>query len=314
MARLFLGSSLNRFADRIPLLRQLLWAIEALLIAIPLVIAWLLPPGMGSRAGARLLRLVGPHLDKTRKFRSNLTLAFPDRSPAEIEALIRDNWGNVGATLAEFPHLAAMAHGRHSGRLEIVNKGSSDVFREGGRPAIFVAAHLSNWEIAAVAVEQLGIPVSVIYTPLQNPWLDRMLLKARAAIGYGLIQRDGALRALMQTLGKGDSIGLLVDQRVDAGEPVPFFGHDMLTSTTPATLALRYDCDLIPVRVERTTPARFRVTLYPPLPMPEETLDKHQQTFELTSHINRLFEEWITAQPHEWLCTKRRWAKETTPG
>ena len=314
MARLFLGSSLKKLADRAPLLRQLLWAIEALLVAVPLGITRLLPPHAASRAGRRALRLIGPHLDKTRKFRRNLTLAFPDRSPAEIEALIRDNWGNVGATLAEFLHLPAMAHGRHTGRLEIVNHCNSEAFRNAGKPAIFVAAHLSNWEVPAVALVQLGIPASGIYTPLQNPWLDRMLYKARADIGCGLIRREGGIRAVVQEIGKGRSIGLLVDQRIDSGEPVPFFGYDMLTSTTPATLALRYDCDLIPMRVERTAAARFRVTFYPPITAPADVPDKHRKVLIMTSEINKLFEEWITEQPHEWLCTKRRWAKDATPG
>jgi len=314
MARLFLGSSLKKLADRAPAIRQVLWAIEALLVAVPLGIARLLPPGLASRAGARLFRLVGPHLDKTRKFRRNLALAFPDRSRAEIEALIRDNWGNVGATLAEFPHLPALARGRHSGRLEIVNHSNSTVFHDGGKPAIFVAAHLSNWEVPAAAMVQLGLPVSGIYTPLQNPWLNRMLHRARAAIGCGLIPRDGGIRAVMQEIGKGRSIGLLVDQRVDAGEPVPFFGRDMLTSITPAILALRYDCDLIPLRVERTAPARLRVTFYPPITVPAEAPDKHHRAVQMTTEINKLFEKWITAQPYEWLCSKRRWAKDATPG
>jgi KDO2-lipid IV(A) lauroyltransferase len=314
MARLFLGSSLKKLADRAPLLRQILWAIEAMLVAVPLGITRLLPPGAASRVGRRAFRLIGPHLDKTRKFRRNLTLAFPGRSPAEIEALIRDNWGNVGATLAEFPHLPAIAHGRHTGRLEIVNHSDSEVFHEGGKPAIFVAAHLSNWEVPAVAMTQLGIPISGMYTPLQNPWLDRMLYRARAGIGCELLSRDGGIRTVVQEIGKGRSIGLLVDQRVDSGEPVPFFGRDMLTSITPARLALRYGCDLIPLRVERTAAACFRVTFYPAITAPGNVPDKDRKILIMTRQINELFEEWIAEQPHEWLCSKRRWAKDATPG
>jgi KDO2-lipid IV(A) lauroyltransferase len=314
MARLFLGSSLKKLADRVPAVRQVLWAIEALLVAVPLGITRLLPPGAASTAGRRTFRLIGPHLDKTRKFRRNLTLAFPDRSPAEIEALIRDNWGNVGATLAEFPHLPAIAHGRHTGRLEIVNHCSSEVFHSGGKPAIFVAAHLSNWEVPAVAIVRLGIPLSGIYTPLQNPWLDRMLYRARTDIGCGLLPREGGIRAVVQEIGKGRSIGLLVDQRVDSGEPVPFFGRDMLTSVTPARLALRYGCDLIPLRVERTAAARFRVTFYPAITAPENAPDRNRKILLMTRQINKLFEKWITEQPHEWLCSKRRWAKDAAPG
>ncbi len=129
MARLFLGSSLKKLTDRAAWLYRLLWAVEALLVAIPLAVLRGLPPALASRTGTWLLRRIGPRLDKTRKFRRNLSLAFPDRSPAEIEALIRANWGNVGATLAEFPHLPALARGRLSGHIESVNHCDSAVFR-----------------------------------------------------------------------------------------------------------------------------------------------------------------------------------------
>ena len=77
----------------------------------------------------------------------------------------------------------------------------------------------------------------VVYTPLQNPWLDRLLARMRRPLDAKLVARDGALRALVQHLRQGGSAGLLVDQRVDAGEPLPFFGLDMLTSLMPARLA-----------------------------------------------------------------------------
>ncbi len=152
-----------------------------------------------------------------------------------------------------------------------------------------------------------------MYTPLQNPWLDRMLYRARTGFGCGLIPRDGGLRALVRELNRGRSVGLLVDQRVDSGEPVPFFGHDMLTSTTPARLALRFACDLIPVQVQRTAPAHFRVTFHPVIPVPDGEPDPDRQALLITRKINGIFEQWITAQPGEWLCTKRRWARDAVP-
>lgn len=310
MAKLLLGNSLKHLTDRIPGLQRVLWALEGLVIGAGMGISALLPVDLASNTGRRLLRAIGPRLDKTRKFRRNLSLAFPDKSAAEIEALIRENWGNVGAVLAEFPHLPAMVHDPSADRIDIVIQADSEVFKNTGKPAVFVAAHLSNWEITAVAIRRLGIPVSGIYTPQQNPWLDRMLLRVRKDIGCGLIPREGGIRALVQVLNKGDSIGLLVDQRVDSGEPLPFFGIDMSTSVTPARLALRYDCDLIPMRVERRDGARFRVTFHAPLTPPGDALDDHQKALGMTLKINALFESWITAQPTEWLCTKRRWPKD----
>jgi Kdo2-lipid IVA lauroyltransferase/acyltransferase len=313
MAKLFLGTSLKKLVDRLPVLHRILWALEALLVGILAGISRLLPMNRASATGRFLFRRIGPHLDKSRKFRRNLHLAFPEKSPQEIEALVRESWGNVGAVLAEFPHLPDLARPDSSGRFEIVIHGNSPVFQNDGKPAIFVAAHLANWEVPAAAIKRLGIRVSGLYTPLQNPWLDRMLYRTRERIGCGLLSREGGIRALVQELNQDHSIGLLVDQRVDSGEPVAFFGIDMNTTTTPARLALRYDCDLIPVQVERLPGARFRVSFHTPVTASEGITDNHQKILDITRKINKLFEEWITAAPQDWLCSKRRWPKNAKP-
>jgi KDO2-lipid IV(A) lauroyltransferase len=308
MARLILGNSLNKAVKRLPLLQQLLWAVEAGLFATFLGISRLLSPERASSLGRRILRAIGPRLDKTRIFRRNLTLAFPEKSAGEIEALIREIWGNFGAVLAEYPHLRAYAEAGESQRLEIVS--NSPVLPHTGKAAVFVTAHLANWEISLAAAIRLGIPVSVLYTPLHNPWLDRMLYRARATMGLGLLPRDGGIRTLVRELVSGKSIGLLVDQRVDSGEPVPFFGLDMNTSTTPARLALRYHCDLIPMRVQRLADARFRVSFAPPVTPTSGITDEHEKILDMTRQLNGLFETWIREQPGEWLCSKRRWPKD----
>ncbi|MGD2055268.1 MAG: lauroyl acyltransferase [Gammaproteobacteria bacterium] len=313
MASLFLGTSLKKLADRLPLLQRLLWALEALPVAMLAGISRLLPADWASATGRSVLRRIGPRLDKSRKFRRNLSLAFPGKSLQEIEMLVRESWGNLGAVLAEFPHLGRLARPDFSGRVEIVRHGHSPVFRQNGPPAVFVTAHLANWEVTAPVIKQLGISVSGMYTPLQNPWLDRMLHRMRARIGINLLSRQEGIRALVAELNQGHSVGLLVDQRVDSGEPVAFFGIDMNTSTTPARLALRYDCDLIPVQVERLRGFRFRVTFHEPVTAAEGISDNHGKVLDMTGKINGLFEEWITAAPQDWLCSKRRWPKDAQP-
>jgi KDO2-lipid IV(A) lauroyltransferase len=263
--------------------------------------------------GRSLLRAVGPRLEKSRQFRRNLRLAFPDRTPTEIEGLVREAWGNTGAVLAEYPHLETICRREADSRLEIVVKGDPQVLHEGGRPGIFVAAHLANWEISTAASGPLGIPLTVLYTPLQNPWMDRMLLRKREQLGCRLLKRDESMRPMIRELTQGRSIGLLVDQRVDSGEPLPFFGIEKWTTVVPARLALRFECELIPVRVERLAGARFRVTLYEPVRPDDGVVDEREQVLQMTRRVNALFETWIRERPHEWLCSKRRWPKQATP-
>jgi KDO2-lipid IV(A) lauroyltransferase len=140
--------------------------------------------------------------------------------------------------------------------------------------------------------------------------MDRMLFRARQSLGCGLVERDGAGRQLIRCLKQGTSVGLIVDQRVDSGEPVPFFGRDMLTSITPAQLALRFDCELIPVQIQRLKDARFRVIFHEAVEADDETADNPSKALQMTLKINALFESWIREQPQQWMCTKRRWPKD----
>jgi KDO2-lipid IV(A) lauroyltransferase len=307
LAKLFLT---DKHADHSPRLLRLLWAIEGGLIVLLGGLSRLFSPDLASSAGRRLMRRLGPHLDKTHKIRRNLEIAFPEKNAANIDELVRDIWGNLGSILAEYPHLGTICHGEAEQRLEYVIRGDPQVFRKTGKPAVFVSAHLANWELAAGASVHLGFPLTVLYTQLQNPHMDRMLCRARQSLGYNLLERHGAVRQLIRCLKQGTSVGLIVDQRVDSGEPVPFFGHDMLTSITPAQLALRFDCELIPIQVQRLKGARFRVIIHDAVRPDDETADKHSKALQMTTKINTLFESWIREQPQEWICTNRRWPKD----
>jgi KDO2-lipid IV(A) lauroyltransferase len=206
--------------------------------------------------------------------------------------------------------LGTICNREAASRLEIVRRGDAEVFRKGGGPAVFVTAHLANWEVAAGAVAWQGIPLTGIYTPIQNPEINDMLYRAREELNCGMVKREGAVRQLIKALKKGVSVGLIVDQRVDSGEPVPFFGHNMKTSITPAQLALRSRCALIPVQVQRLRAARFRVIFHEAVQPDDTSASERKKTLQMTRKVNALFESWIRERPHEWMCTKRRWPKD----
>jgi KDO2-lipid IV(A) lauroyltransferase len=104
-------------------------------------------------------------------------------------------------------------------------------------------------------------------------------------------------------------VGLGSDVRLDAGEPIPFFGHDMPTNTVPARLALRFGCELIPVRGERLGDCRFRITAYPPIKPADPARSPAEQAADMSRQLNAHFEQWIRAAPTQWMCLARRWPK-----
>ena len=215
--------------------------------------------------------------------------------------------------MVEFAHLDDICVHQADRRLEIVSDGHVPVLQDPDRPAVFVSAHLANWEVCAIAIVRAGVPVTGVYTPLQNPYLDRILMRRRQALGCRLVPRDSSMRTLLRELKAGRSIGMIMDQRVDSGVPIPFFGIDKWTTLVPARLALRHGCDLVPLRTERLGDARFRVTFYEPLKPDDPRADEIEQATQVTRKINRMFEDWIRERPEDWWCSKRRWPKDAMP-
>jgi lauroyl/myristoyl acyltransferase len=66
------------------------------------------------------------------------------------------------------------------------------------------------------------------------------------------------------------------------------------------------DCDVLPARVERLGGARFRLTVFPPLPLPRSG-DRHADIAALMTRVNQTLEEWIRDCPEEWFWLHRRW-------
>jgi KDO2-lipid IV(A) lauroyltransferase len=301
-------------ADRLSALRNVLWFLDALVIGGLIVLLGWLPLDRASATGRRMGMWLGPRMsDRSRKFRRNLSLAFPKKNPAEIQALLREVWGNAGAVFAEFPHLGEIAKCNGTDRLEIEVADEIRVFKDPTKPAIFVAAHLANWELNAAAVVCRGVPMTAVYSPPANPWLDRLLVRWRRPLGCRLVARQESMRPLIRELQGGRSIGLVLDQRVDSGRMIPFFGMDKATTIIPARLALRFGCELVPMRTERLQDARYRVSFYPPISPDSAEGDEVTRATEMMRKVNQLFEDWIRAAPQDWFCSKRRWPKDAKP-
>jgi Kdo2-lipid IVA lauroyltransferase/acyltransferase len=79
-----------------------------------------------------------------------------------------------------------------------------------------------------------------------------------------------------------------------------------MTAPALAVLALRFDCDVLSLRVERLDGARFRVTVFPPLPLPRSG-DRHADAAALMARVNATLEAWIRDRPEQWLWVHRRW-------
>ena len=266
-----------------------------------------LPVGWASAVGAALGGAMGPLFPVHRQGLDNLTRALPELSPAEVRRCARRMWRHLGRVAAEYPHLRRFSVDAPGGRIELVGRAHLDEARRSASGGIFFSGHIGNWEISALTLEQGGIPATALYRAANNPFVDRMISRFRRAVMQHLVPKgqDGT-RELVRALGAGRHVALLVDQKLNSGIPVPFFGRDAMTAPGVATFALRYGCPIWPIRAERLGGATFRVTVYPKLAMPEEGT-REERIHSVMVAINQILEDWIRERPEQWLWLHRRW-------
>jgi KDO2-lipid IV(A) lauroyltransferase len=266
----------------------------------------LLPIDRASALGGALGRLIGPHLGVSGRARANLRLALPELADEAIERILRRMWDNLGRVAAEYPHLRGIRVFDPGGRIETRGFAHVDRAVAAGRRMIVFSGHIANWEIGMLAAHQYGIDVAQIYRAANNPLVDRMIRRFRGESGELIPKGVVAARRAIATLRRGAHLTMLADQKLNDGIAVPFFGRPAMTAPALALLALRFDCEVLPARVERLAGARFRLTVFPPLPLPRSG-DRAADIAALTAQVNATLETWIRERPEEWLWLHRRW-------
>jgi Kdo2-lipid IVA lauroyltransferase/acyltransferase len=280
--------------------------IEACGAALFFAVMRAVPIDAASALGGALARQIGPRLGISKRARRNLSAALPDLSAREIERVLRGMWDNLGRVAAEYPHLRRVRIFPPDGRVE--TRGIEHLHRAiaAGRPVVIFGGHLGNWEIAARAAGQYGIDVAQIYRAANNALVDRMIARFRGA-GSELIPKGAiASRRALAALRRGAHLTLLVDQKLNDGIPVPFFGRPAMTAPALALLALHFDCAVLPARVERLHGAHFRLTIHPPLRLPKSG-ERAADVAALMEAVNRTLETWIRESPEQWFWLHSRW-------
>lgn len=262
----------------------------------------LLPVGVASWIGGGIAKSLFPHFAASRKADRNLQFAMPHLSKAERKKIIKGMWENLGRVFAEYPHLNHL-----SKRIKVVS-GGQYLEKVQSQAAIMVGGHFANWEVYAAAAKLYGVGLNLVYRPPNNIFVDGLLRFSRARAGaVSAIPKtvEGA-RQMMSALKNGEALGALIDQKFNEGIAVPFFGHDAMTAPAVIQMGIRQNIPVHPARIRRTHGANFEVTIYPPLSIPAEG-DRNQKTYAVLCKLHNLFEEWIIADPAQWLWLHKRW-------
>ncbi len=272
-----------------------------------------LRPVAASNLGSHIARTIGPWLPVSRVAEANLSRALPELDARARRRVLLGVWENLGRTVAELPHVGALQRTADGPGWECEDDTELLALRDRGGPAIFFSGHLANWEIGLSVAASLGLTVSWFYRAASNPLADAAIQDMRReAMGAGVpmfAKGSTGARGAMAHLLRGGMLGMLVDQKLNEGLAVPFFGRPAMTTPALAQFALRYRCPVIPIHPVRLGPARFRVICEPPMALPD-TGDRAADVYALSLAVNATLERWIREQPECWLWLHRRWPKD----
>jgi Kdo2-lipid IVA lauroyltransferase/acyltransferase len=261
--------------------------------------------------GGAVMRTIGPWLPEHRTGQANLRAAFPEKSDAEIETILRGVWDNLGRTGAEIAHLDHICSGDRYKRTFIdYTPESIERFlkvKDDGKPAVVFAAHLANWELPAVIAASDGLESTVLYRrPNLGAVADAVIALRQGIMGEMVASSLGAPVTLARALERGRHVAMLVDQHYVRGIDVTFFGRTCKVNPLIAMLAREAECPIHGTRVWRLPGNRFGAEISPEVP-PVRDAEGRIDVAGTMQAITSVVESWVREHPEQWLWLHRRW-------
>ena len=262
-----------------------------------------------SNLGSVLGRFIGPLFRSKHITKQNIKIGLGELDQKKETEIINSMWSNIGRTFAEYPFLKDFKFNKiNFDHIKINGTEYLDEIKKNNEPTIFYSCHFANFELMAMELDKFGIKCAAIYRPLNNFFLNPLMvyLRMKYICPNQIPKGRMGMREIISKVKDGYSIALMVDQRVSEGPRTPFFNKLAHTTTIPAQLALKYNCKLVPISLERKEGPNFEMTIHEPYKI-EKTGNDEEDTKNITLKINQIIEKMIITNPKQWIWSHNRW-------
>lgn len=277
-----------------------------ILVKILIALSSLLPRSMVYFV-IKMLTLAFYHLGKRRREITidNLKQAFPSKNEEEIKVLAKEVFTELSKTITE---ILFMVSDRFDIDEAVVNKEEALAKLQGIKKAhpgalIIMTAHFSNWELAAHFLAKHGYPMLAIGREGDNKLIDKNItIPFREKYGSRSIYKNKAGVSILKSLKRGETVGVLIDQKSDQkkGVKVKFFGRDVYTTSIVAVMKEKLDVTVVPIFLARIGEGKYELIVNDPV---EETGD----IVQMTQAYNDEMENIIRKFPSQWFWMHNRW-------
>lgn len=242
---------------------------------------------------------------------TNLLRSFPAESSEWRARVERRFYAFLCDYAVETLRFSVMGEEEMKQRMQFVGIDSVREALDNQEIGILFLGHYGNWEwvsslpLWAKSVTHCG----QLYKHLRAEAIDRFFLEARSRFGSENIDKNDALRRILQLKqqGKRSLIGFITDQcpRVENIHCwIPFLHQDTPVFTGAERIARKVKAAVFFVHIARPERGRY-VCTFRPLATAEEisTLPEHA----ITERYMAALEEMIKEVPHLWLWSHKRW-------
>ena len=285
-------------------MKQVKYFLQFLSIIILFGIFKLIGLKFSSIISSKIFQILGPIFRSNKILDYNLSVAFPKLDNPKKFKIKKKMWENYGKIFAEYMFIKDFKNKKLSEKIRIENQNILEEIKKDLKPVIFISGHFNNFELMAMCIENSGVQLSTIYRPLNNKFLNPLMEKIRKTyICKNQIKKGFAgTRELLNHFKKGNSIALMIDQRVSEGINCQFFGKEALTTTIPAQFVKKFNSKIIPVYIERDEKDFFNLKINKPI-----EFSKVESVKTITLKLNKILEDMIIKNPEQWIWTHNRW-------
>ena len=254
--------------------------------------------------GGKILNILGPFFRSKKLIKSNILKALPNANQKEMNVIIKNMWNNYGRILAEYMFMKDFRNSKLNTHLKIDGQEILENIKKNKEKVIFISGHFNNFELMAMQIEKSGINVSAVYRPLNNIFLNKIMedIRKNYICKNQIKKGKRGMRELLSSFKLGNSVALMIDQRVSEGIRSQFFGEDALTTTIPAQFVKKFKCKVVPIYIERIKDINFKITIYEPLKFSD-----NDTIGIITASLNSLLEKMILKNPAQWIWSHNRW-------
>ena len=284
-------------------MKKIVYFIEFILIKVLFIFFKIIGYKYSSNLGFLIGKIIGPIFRSKKLIIKNLQKANLQKQN-NLEKIASDVLGNYGRIFAEYVHLKNFRNDKLKKYISIEGLEHLNNLKKTKKRAVFISGHFNNFELMAMQIEKAGIELATIYRPLNNFLLNKTMEQIRTEnICKNQIKKGRAgSREIIKNLIKGKSIAIMIDQRVREGIKINFFNNQATTTTIPAQLIKKYNCELVPVYIERRKNNYFKMFVSKPI-----KIDKNKSVLEITKFLNNLLERMILRNIDQWIWTHNRW-------